>query len=169
MWVYSGRQLLLLVALAALLLLGLAVREWRAGFPALAERLEAFDQDEPPGPAEATPPGKIPPTSARAGPTWPVAAPAPVQDPRPLDVNRATHEELSRLPGVGPALARRIVEERARVTRFESADALRRVLGLGPKKLAAIGELITVEAKEAAAPRSVERGPPAPERSDDVP
>jgi len=65
-------------------------------------------------------------------------------DPRPLDINRASLDELSRLPGVGHGLAGRIVAERERRGRFESPDALRYVLGMGPKKLAAIRELVVV-------------------------
>ena len=72
------------------------------------------------------------------------ATPAPVADPRPLDLNRASADEISRLPGVGPSLARRIVEERDRRGRFESPDGLRGILGLGPKKLAALREHVTV-------------------------
>lgn len=53
-------------------------------------------------------------------------------------------DELSRLPGVGPGLAGRILAERERRGRFESPDALRYVLGMGPKKLAAIRELVVV-------------------------
>jgi competence protein ComEA len=61
-----------------------------------------------------------------------------------VDLNRAGVEELARLPGVGPGLARRIVEERERRGRFDSPDALRNILGLGPKKLAAMRHLVTV-------------------------
>ena len=60
------------------------------------------------------------------------APPAPVADPRPLDLNRASADEISRLPGVGPSLARRIVEERDRRGRFESPEGLRGILGMGP-------------------------------------
>ena len=62
----------------------------------------------------------------------------------PLDVNRADAAQLARLPGVGPGLAQRIVEERERRGRFESPEALRYVLGMGPKKLAALRRFITV-------------------------
>jgi len=63
---------------------------------------------------------------------------------KPLDVNRAAAAELAALPGVGSGLAQRIVEERERRGRFESPEALRYVLGMGPKKLAAIRRFITV-------------------------
>lgn len=46
-------------------------------------------------------------------------------------VNSATAEELMRLPGVGPALAARIVAARP----FASLDELLRVPGIGPKTL----------------------------------
>ena len=62
----------------------------------------------------------------------------------PLDVNHADAAALARLPGVGSGLAQRIVEERERRGRFDSPEALRYVLGMGPKKLAAIRPFITV-------------------------
>jgi competence protein ComEA len=72
------------------------------------------------------------------------AAPAPAPPSEPIDVNRADAAELARLPGVGAGLAQRIVEERERRGRFDSPEALRYVLGMGPKKLAAIRRFITV-------------------------
>jgi competence protein ComEA len=69
----------------------------------------------------------------------------PISPPlEPLDVNRAEAAQLARLPGVGPGLAQRIVEERQRRGRFDSPDQLRYVLGMGPKKLAAIRPFIAV-------------------------
>lgn len=51
--------------------------------------------------------------------------------PTPVDLNRAGPEELERLPGIGPALAARIVEERGK-RMFMSLDDLLRVRGVGP-------------------------------------
>jgi competence ComEA-like helix-hairpin-helix protein len=154
---YSRSQLKLLLVLAVTLLAGFGVREWRAGFPDMAERLEHFDREEPAAPLVPAPaqdrrppaaPGAAPPAGASTGqsPATRRAAPAPMAptDPRPLDINRASLDELSRLPGVGHGLAGRIVAERERRGRFESPDALRYVLGMGPKKLAAIRELVVV-------------------------
>lgn len=149
MMLYPRAQLRLLIVAAALLLLGLGVREWRAGFPALAGRLEAFDREEPvtapapraPAPHEGRPrAGPAPRTAAAAGESPGALA----SDPRPLDLNRAGEDQIARLPGIGPGLARRIVEERERRGRLDSPEALRHVLGLGPKKLAALQDLITV-------------------------
>jgi len=147
---YPRPQLRLLLVVAALLLLGLAVREWRAGFPEKAERLESFDREQPivrlppPAPELREPrPRRSPAPSPRAETLGqPAAETAP--DPRPLDLNQASVEQIARLPGMGPALARRIIEERERRGRFDSPEALRQVLGLGPKKLAAVRDLIIV-------------------------
>ena len=154
---YSRPQLKLLLVLALTLLAGFGVREWRAGFPDMAERLERFDREEPAAPLIPAPAREAPAAGrAERGPTGrrldrPIArGPArrsgasAATDPRPLDINRASLEELSRLPGVGQGLAGRILAERERRGRFESPDALRYVLGMGPKKLAAIRELVIV-------------------------
>ncbi|MBI1728158.1 MAG: helix-hairpin-helix domain-containing protein [Candidatus Rokubacteria bacterium] len=153
---YSRPQLKLLLVLAAVFLAGLGVREWRAGFPDAAERLERFDREDPPPPRPPAPRARAAPRWAGARPDAPASAvqpprprataaqPAPVTDPRPLDLNHASTDEISRLPGVGPSLARRIVEERDRRGRFESSDSLRGILGMGPKKLAALRVYVTV-------------------------
>jgi competence protein ComEA len=49
-----------------------------------------------------------------------------------VDVNRATADELDTLPGIGPALAERIVEWRGANGRFATVDDLDRVPGIGP-------------------------------------
>ncbi len=140
---YSRPQLRLLLALAATLLAGLAVGEWRQGFPDAAERLERFDREETPLLQSPPPLAPSAPKPKPAAPPASVPAAAPA-DAKPVDLNRASAEELARLPGVGPALARRIVEERERRGRFDSPEALRGILGLGPKKLGAIRHLITI-------------------------
>ena len=52
-----------------------------------------------------------------------------------LDLNRATKAELRLLPGLGDALAQRVVEHRDRHGRFRSLEELRHVAGIGPKTL----------------------------------
>jgi competence ComEA-like helix-hairpin-helix protein len=74
----------------------------------------------------------------------PVTRPAPRQADGILDLNRATIDDLVRLPGVGPALAERILSARAEDGRFESVDDLGRVSGIGPVKLARLRDLVTV-------------------------
>ena len=66
-------------------------------------------------------------------------------DITPLNLNTATIEELTALPGIGEALARRIVEYRAQNGPFQTVDALTNVSGIGEFKLADLEGLVTVE------------------------
>lgn len=52
-----------------------------------------------------------------------------------VDINQADWPELAQLPGVGPSLARRIVEYRTSHGPFRSAKQLQEIRGIGPKKL----------------------------------
>ena len=61
-------------------------------------------------------------------------------DVTPLDINAAGEEELTALPGIGPVLARRIVEYRAEHGPFASVEDLTDVSGIGASKLAALEE-----------------------------
>ena len=63
-----------------------------------------------------------------------------------IDVNAATEADFVRLPGIGPALAARIVSYRANAA-FATVDDLRKVKGIGVKTLDAIRPFIAVEKK----------------------
>ena len=67
-----------------------------------------------------------------------------LRDDRPLDLNTAVAADLELLPGVGPALAQRIVEHRAAHGAFSSIDGLRGVRGIGPKTLARLRPLVAI-------------------------
>jgi competence protein ComEA len=60
-----------------------------------------------------------------------------------LDINRAALDELRQLPGIGPALAQRIVEAREQQP-FQSVDDLRRVRGIGAKTLEKVRPFVIV-------------------------
>ena len=76
--------------------------------------------------------------------------PAPRGRPRPprtssapaVDINRATVDDLIALPGIGPALAARIVDMR-REQMFASVEDLVRVHGIGPATLERLRPLVT--------------------------
>ena len=52
---------------------------------------------------------------------------------RRIDINTASAAELELLPGIGPTLAERITDFRARSGPFRNIESLQRVRGIGPK------------------------------------
>ncbi|HSQ41312.1 MAG TPA: helix-hairpin-helix domain-containing protein [Fibrobacteraceae bacterium] len=72
--------------------------------------------------------GVVPPQKARrSGET--------AQAPKALHINTATAQDLQKLKGIGPALAKRILEERGRIGRFRGPEDLDKVRGIGRKTL----------------------------------
>lgn len=63
-----------------------------------------------------------------------------------VDLNRASAAELTRLPGIGPSLAERIVSYRTKRP-FQTKRDLRRVKGIGFQKYTRIAPLVTVEVR----------------------
>jgi competence protein ComEA len=61
----------------------------------------------------------------------------------PVDMDRASMEEIERLPRVGAALAARIIDYRARCGPFGSLDGLDEVSGIGPSLLRTIAGSVT--------------------------
>jgi competence protein ComEA len=90
----------------------------------------------------AYPPDELPTAMGKSDPPRVVAKKEAVL-PVPIDINRASAAELQRLVGIGPTLAQRIIDERARRP-FKSVDELRRVSGIGPKTLERLRPSITV-------------------------
>jgi competence protein ComEA len=64
-----------------------------------------------------------------------------------IDLNVATTAELCVLPGLGPMLAQRIVEDRNSHGRFASVDDLDRVTGIGPAIVERLREYAVVDSK----------------------
>ena len=62
-----------------------------------------------------------------------------------VNINRASREELERLPGVGPALAVRIVEHRERNGPFRRAEHLLLVRGISDASFRQLRPLIEVD------------------------
>ena len=60
----------------------------------------------------------------------------------PVDINSADTTTLEGLPGIGPSLARAIVDERERSGPFRGVDDLDRVSGLGPVRIDALRDLV---------------------------
>jgi competence ComEA-like helix-hairpin-helix protein len=59
-----------------------------------------------------------------------------------VNINTASKSELESLPGIGPALAQLIIQDRP----YESVDDLVRVRGIGPRLMESLRPLVTTEA-----------------------
>ncbi|MFG2096427.1 ComEA family DNA-binding protein [Streptomyces sp. NPDC048612] len=60
----------------------------------------------------------------------------------PVSLSTATEQQLDALPGVGPVLARHIVEFRTQHGGFTSVDQLRQVTGIGDRRFADLRPLV---------------------------
>lgn len=61
-----------------------------------------------------------------------------------ININSATEVQLQKLPGIGPAYSKRIVEWRKENGEFTSVNQLLEIKGIGEKRLANIKPLITL-------------------------
>ena len=135
---FNGTELRSLLLATGLLLVGAAARV------GLAPRPDEFSWT-----GAATPSGR-PSASLSAvrrqvsdGAAEEEAAAVPLGTDEKVDPNRAPVVLLRRLPGVGPARARAIVEERASGGPFQSLADLARVPGIGQRTLEALGPHLT--------------------------
>jgi len=67
-----------------------------------------------------------------------------------VNINTATEAELDKLPGVGPAKAKAIIDDRKKNGPFKTADDLKRVKGIGDKNFEKLKNEITVDGASAA-------------------
>ena len=125
MFSFNRKERFVLLGLTAALLIGAAVN--------LVERYSGRDL-----PDFHVQKGAVP-VPDRSGKTESVE-----QHTGPIDLNRASAGQLTRLPGIGPKIARRIVDDRNQRGPFKSVDDLSRVKGIGKKTLQRLGSKITV-------------------------
>jgi competence protein ComEA len=76
-----------------------------------------------------------------SGVAFAAAKPAPTGK---VNLNTATADQLTTLPGVGPKLAVRIVEHRTKSGSFKSVQELMNVRGIGEKNFEKIQGYLTV-------------------------
>jgi len=69
----------------------------------------------------------------------------------PIDLNTAAAADLDALPGIGPALALRIVDYRNAHGPFQKIDDLEKVSGIGSKKLEKIKPYLVISETEGTA------------------
>lgn len=81
----------------------------------------------------------------RADASLPLDAAPPADRAPRVSLNRATREELEKLPGIGPALAARIVEWRERYGPFRRAEHLMMVRGISERLFRQLRPRVTLE------------------------
>jgi len=84
------------------------------------------------------------PRQGGGGAAGAAASPGAAAQPGKIDLNTATAAQLDTLPGVGPSTAGKIVSDRTENGPFRTVDDLMRVPGIGPAKLEALKDLVTV-------------------------
>jgi competence protein ComEA len=62
-----------------------------------------------------------------------------------ININTASNKELDVLPGIGPALAQRIVDYRMKNGSFKTKEDILKVSGIGSKRFEALKDKITIK------------------------
>ena len=97
--------------------------------------------DDGDGATAATAPSWAKIKRGSATPPTPIVRKVPKSVSSLIDVNSASQAALEWLPGIGPVIAARIIAGRP----YRRIDDLIRVKGIGPKRLAQIRTLVSVE------------------------
>ena len=137
---FTRNEVKVILVLIATLLCGLALRSYTSRMPSEMDAEARFDYSAadsifrqrsasvPSAPASGEPADSTRPRTA-------FASKPPLPAGSHINLNTATADELTSLPGIGPAYARRIVAYREENGPFSSVDDLERVKGIGPKKM----------------------------------
>lgn len=97
-------------------------------------------EDNPPPPIQGGPMDAPKTDESQQNPGQTQSAPGGV-----VNLNTATQDQLDTLPGIGPAIAKRIIEYRDSIGSFTAIDQITQVSGIGESTFAKIKEQITVE------------------------
>lgn len=87
-----------------------------------------------------------------------------------INLNTATQEELDKLPGIGPAKAKAIVDDRSKNGPFKTIEDLKRVKGIGAATFDKLKADITVSGGESAKPAAPAKSanPAMPAKADEA-
>lgn len=150
-WMYRLQQRLAItrheataiIVLSGLLLLGLMVQQTQA--PETPADPSAYAEMEARFKARtAALPGANRPAAYGASTTSSVTEASSAVEGH-INLNTASAADLQRLPGIGPALSGRIIAYRQAHGAFAHVDDITRVRGIGPKTLARLKPLLTVQ------------------------
>jgi len=64
-----------------------------------------------------------------------------------VNINTATEEELTRLPGIGPSKASAIIKLREQMGKFTQIESLMKIRGIGRKTLRKLRPMLTLSGK----------------------
>lgn len=133
-WTDGPAKWAAVIVLGAASITGMSWSMWRttSRTPAILPVMPAMAREQPVTPASTAAPEPAPPP-----PT-----PTPLKR---ININTASAAELELLPGVGPAVARRIIEHRQTIGAFKSVEDLDNVKGIGPRTMEKLREFVTVE------------------------
>ena len=62
-----------------------------------------------------------------------------------IDLNSATAEQLQSLPGIGPTTAKRIIDHRTKVGKFNRIEEIINIKGMGEKKFQKIKDRLVLQ------------------------
>lgn len=88
---------------------------------------------------------KLPRRAAAVTPAQAIRAGARVEGRVPISLNRASREELEALPGIGPSLAARIVEQRECYGPFRRAEHLMLVRGISERRFTRLRPFVNTD------------------------
>lgn len=87
--------------------------------------------------------------ASAAAPTKKAASTHKATAQSPVNINTATAEELQTLPGIGPAVSRRILDYRQKNGSFKKAEDLMNVRGIGERSFLKLKPLVITSASPA--------------------
>lgn len=105
---------------------------------------ESVDPGSPATQSAQTPTAAVPVKVTKAakgsgaGKAAKISSPAQGQ----VNINAATADQLQRLPGIGPAMAARVLAYRQQAGGFQKIEELQEISGIGPKKYAKLAPLV---------------------------
>lgn len=144
----SARSFLLKVGLLAGVIALVVFMGWRSQESPSPNLLVEFSEEGTSPPVASAGPSPAPTRVAQAAPAVTTVRPhvkaASLARAR-VDPNRATFEDLQTLPGIGPVLARRVVELRTTHGPFHRLEDLLEVKGIGKKRLDQLRPFVTFE------------------------
>ena len=121
--------------LVFLALSGASVRLWRANQPLEPQGVAALDHQLARVDSARQAPKRSRKPAARRD--------SVVRSAGPVDLDRASASEIEALPGIGPALAARIIAHRDSIGSFRSIEALCDVRGVGSAMVRRLSPLVT--------------------------